>query len=30
MPQRVQIVMRVDYNRGTPIGLVYVTHRIQY
>ncbi len=25
---RAQIVVRVDYNRGTPIGLAYVTHRV--
>ena len=25
-----QIVFRVDYSRGTPTGLVYVTHRVQY
>jgi hypothetical protein len=25
-----QIVFRVDYSRGTPTGLVYVTHRLQY
>jgi hypothetical protein len=25
-----QVVFRVDYSRGIPIGLVYVTHRIAY
>uniref|UniRef100_Q02AN3 Uncharacterized protein n=1 Tax=Solibacter usitatus (strain Ellin6076) TaxID=234267 RepID=Q02AN3_SOLUE len=25
-----QIVFRVDYSRGTPTGLVYVTHRVLY
>ena len=25
-----QIVFRVDYSRGTPTGLVYMTHRVQY
>jgi hypothetical protein len=28
--QSAQIVFRVDYSRNTPIGLVYVTHRVQY
>jgi hypothetical protein len=28
--QSAQIVFRVDYSRNTPIGLVYMTHRIQY
>jgi hypothetical protein len=28
--QSAQIVFRVDYSRNTPIGLVYVTHRILY
>jgi hypothetical protein len=25
-----QIVYRVDYSRGAPTGLVYVTHRVRY
>ena len=25
-----QIVFRVDYSRSTPIGLVYLTHRVVY
>jgi hypothetical protein len=28
--QSAQIVFRVDYSRNTPIGLVYVTHRVRY
>lgn len=28
--QSAQIVFRVDYSRGTPIGLVYLTHRVEY
>ncbi|MCU1236290.1 MAG: hypothetical protein JWP63_4257 [Candidatus Solibacter sp.] len=28
--QSAQIVFRVDYSRGVPTGLVYVTHRIRY
>jgi hypothetical protein len=28
--QSAQIVFRVDYSRSTPIGLVYVTHRVVY
>jgi hypothetical protein len=28
--QSAQIVFRVDYSRNTPIGLVYVTHRVLY
>jgi hypothetical protein len=28
--QSAQIVFRVDYSRGAPIGLVYVTHRVLY
>ncbi len=28
--QSSQIVFRVDYNRGTPTGLVYVTHRVRF
>jgi hypothetical protein len=28
--QSAQIVFRVDYSRNTPIGLLYVTHRILY
>jgi hypothetical protein len=27
--QSAQIVFRVDYSRGTPTGLVYVTHRVK-
>jgi hypothetical protein len=27
--QSAQIVFRVDYNRGAPTGLVYVTHRVK-
>ncbi len=28
--QSAQIVFRVDYSRGTPIGLVYLTHRVRF
>jgi hypothetical protein len=28
--QSAQIVFRVDYNRGTPTGLVYLEHRVRY
>ena len=28
--QSAQIVFRVDYSRGVPTGLVYLTHRVRY
>lgn len=28
--QSAQIVFRVDYSRGTPTGLVYITHRVRF